>query len=515
MEALLEARGIWKTYPGGAVANQDVELTVMPGEVHAVVGENGAGKSTLMKILFGIEQPDKGVLMLDGKPVAFPNPNAAIAAGVGMVFQHFSLVPSFSVYENVVMGSEPKRGLRFDRKQAIAEVQALSEKFRLTVDPLPPVGSIPVGQQQRVEILKALYRDARILILDEPTAVLAPQEVEELFAAVRSLVAQGRTVIFIAHKLPEVLDISDRITVMRGGRTVAQVKTRDITEKELATLLVGRDVALKVDRAATAKDKVALEVAGLSVAKENGKPACRNIDFRLRAGEIVGLVGIEGNGQQELMEAVAGLRPAQAGAALLDGEDILGAPVRQRRAAGLAHIPQDRIAEGLAVGATLAENMAATRLDDTAFARYGLLDLTAIEKNAVDLIEKFAIRATGSQAAAGTLSGGNMQKVVVARELMEQPKVLLVSQPTRGVDLGATQFIWKTITEARDKGAGVLLSSADLSELMALSDRFLVFYHGEIVAALENGEDVTSTALGSYMLGLDRQSAAEIRAGSL
>ncbi|WP_137155671.1 ABC transporter ATP-binding protein [Rhizobium sp. FKL33] len=515
MTALLEARGIYKTYPGGTVANQDVDLTILPGEVHAVVGENGAGKSTLMKILFGIEQPDRGSLMIEGRPVVFPNPNAAIAAGVGMVFQHFSLVPSFSVYENVVMGSEPKRGLRFDRKRAIADVRALSEKFRLAVDPLPPVGSIPVGQQQRVEILKALYRDARILILDEPTAVLAPQEVEELFAAVRSLVAQGRTVIFIAHKLPEVLEISDRITVMRAGRTVAQVKTKDVTEKELATLLVGRDVALKVDRAVTTKQKTVLEVAGVTVTKENGKPACKNIDFRLRAGEIVGLVGIEGNGQQELMEAIAGLRPAETGSVLIEEENILDLSIKARRAAGLAHIPQDRIAEGLAVGASLGENMVATRLDDPNYSRHGVLNLKAIDKNARALIEKFAIRAAGPDAAAGTLSGGNMQKVVVARELLDQPKALLVSQPTRGVDLGATQFIWKTITEARDHGAGVLLSSADLSELMALSDRFLVFYHGEIVAALDNNEDVTSTMLGSFMLGLERQSAADIKAGSL
>jgi simple sugar transport system ATP-binding protein len=515
MAALLEARGISKIYPGGTVANDGVNLIVQPGEVHAVVGENGAGKSTLMKILFGIEQPNAGELILDGRPVEFPNPKAAISAGIGMVFQHFSLVPSFSVYENVVMGSEPKSGIRFDRKRAIEEVRALSEKFRLFVDPMPSVASIPVGQQQRVEILKALYRDARILILDEPTAVLAPQEVEELFVAVRSLVAQGRTVIFIAHKLPEVLEISDSITVMRGGKTVGQVRSKDVTEHSLATMMVGREVALKVDRAPTDKSKIMLEVADVSVNKENGKPACHNVDFRLRAGEIVGLVGVEGNGQQELMEAIAGMRSVQSGSALLDGDDILPLPVLARRKAGLANIPQDRIAEGLAVGAPLSENMAATRLSDPTFVRHGILDLKAMSRNAQALIDKFAIRAAGPQAAAGTLSGGNMQKVVVARELSEQPKVLLVSQPTRGVDLGATQFIWKTITEARDAGAAVLLSSADLSELMALSDRFLVFYHGEIVAALNNDAAVTPSQLGAYMLGLDRQSPEQIKAGSL
>lgn len=515
MTALLEARGIAKTYPGGTVANNGVNLSVRAGEVHAVVGENGAGKSTLMKILFGIEQPDGGELLLDGKPVRFSGVKAAINAGIGMVFQHFSLVPSFSVYENVVMGSEPKAGLRFDRKRAIAEVRALSEKFRLPVDPLPSVASIPVGQQQRVEILKALYRDARILILDEPTAVLAPQEVEELFIAVRSLVAQGRTVIFIAHKLPEVLEISDSITVMRAGKTVAQVKARDVTEQSLANLMVGREVTLKVDRAVTDKSKVRLEVAGLSAHHQNGTVACADIDLRLRTGEIVGLVGVEGNGQQELMETIAGHRAATYGSAMLDGIDLLQLPVLNRRQAGLANIPQDRIAEGLAVGATLAENMAATRLTDKSFVRHGLLDRKAMKENAAALIEKFAIRAAGPEAAAGTLSGGNMQKVVVARELSEAPKVLLVSQPTRGVDLGATQFIWKTITQARDNGAAVLLSSADLSELMALSDRFLVFYHGEIVAALENDESVTPEALGAYMLGLERQTPEQIKAVSL
>jgi simple sugar transport system ATP-binding protein len=427
------------------------------------------------------------------------------------VFQHFSLVPSFSVYENVVLGSEPRSGIRFDRKAAIDKVRALSERFRLNVDPLPSVDSIPVGQQQRVEILKALYRDARILILDEPTAVLAPQEVDELFTAVRSLVAQGRTVIFIAHKLPEVLEISDTITVMRAGKTVGQVKARDVTEQSLATMMVGREVALRVDRAPTDKVSTLLDIAGVSVAKENGKPACRDISLKVRAGEIVGLVGVEGNGQSELIEAIGGLRPVSAGRILIGTKDIIDLSVAARRDEGLASIPQDRIAEGLATGATLAENMVATRLVDRRYVRRGLLDIKAINDNAKALIARFSIRVGGPHAAAGTLSGGNMQKVVVARELSEQPKVLLVSQPTRGVDLGATQFIWRTITDARDQGAAVLLSSADLSELMALSDRLVVFYHGEIVAMFENSDQITPELLGTYMLGLKRQSADEMK----
>ena len=513
MAPLLEARGIVKVYPGGTVANNGVDLTINAGEVHAVVGENGAGKSTLMKILFGMEQPTSGELLLDGKSVQFPSPRAAIDAGIGMVFQHFSLVPSFSVYENVVLGAEPKSGIRFDRKRAIAEVRALSEKFRLHVDPLPAVGSLPVGQQQRVEILKALYRNARILILDEPTAVLAPQEVEELFVAVRSLVAQGRTVIFIAHKLPEVLEISDTITVMRAAKTVGQVKAKDVTEQSLATLMVGREVALKVDRAATEKKRIACEIVGLNVKNENGSAACTDINMQVRGGEIVGVVGVEGNGQAELLEAIAGLRPIHSGTIKVGDQDVGNLNVLDRRGLGLASIPQDRIAEGLATGASLAENMVATRLTDKRYVRNGLLDLKAINDNAKKLIERFSIRVAGAYAAAGTLSGGNMQKVVVARELSELPNMLLVSQPTRGVDLGATQFIWRSITDTRDAGAGVILSSADLSELLALSDRLLVFYRGKIVAAFMNTGDVSPETLGTYMLGLKTQTPDEMKAG--
>lgn len=511
MAPLLEAISIGKTYPGGTVANDGVDLSVAPGEVHAVVGENGAGKSTLMKILFGIEQPDTGELRLEGQPIAFASPKDAINQGIGMVFQHFSLVPSFSVYENVVLGSEPRRGVKFDRAKAIEEVRALSEKFRLTVDPLPPVGQLPVGQQQRVEILKALYRDARILILDEPTAVLAPQEVEELFIAIRALVAQGRTVIFIAHKLPEVLEISDRITVMRGGKTVGSVKTSEVTEDSLATMMVGREIALRVDRARTSGE-VACEIKALRIANDTGGIIAEDLNLKVRSGEILGLVGVEGNGQAELLEAVAGLRDIADGAVYLEGTSLKPLSVLQRRELGLASIPEDRLARGLAPGSTIAENMVATRLTDKRFVRNGLLDLKAIKANAQSLIERFSIRAGGPGFAAGTLSGGNMQKVVVARELAEQPKLLLVNQPTRGVDLGATQFIWKSLTQARDGGAAILLSSADLSELLALSDRLVIFYRGKIVAAFHNSDDLTPETLGTYMLGLDTQEPETMRA---
>jgi simple sugar transport system ATP-binding protein len=511
--AFIEARGIGRVYPGGVVANDGVDLSVQKGEVHAVVGENGAGKSTLMKILFGIERPDAGTLMLDGKQVHFDGPRDAIDAGIGMVFQHFSLVPSFSVYENVALGSEPHKGIKFDREAAIARVRGLSEQFRLNVDPMPPVRTLPVGQQQRVEILKALYRNARVLILDEPTAVLAPQEVSELFVAIRSLIEQGCTVIFIAHKLPEVLEISDTITVMRQGRTVGTVKARDVTEHELATMMVGREVALRVDRAPRAASTEICTVSNLRLVNARGADVCRDLSLSVKAGEILGLVGVEGNGQAEVMEAIAGLRHVEDGRILVANADIVPLSVLQRREIGIASIPEDRIAEGLATGASVAENIVATRLKDRRYVRNGLLDLRAIKANAIKLIEQFSIRVNGPSVPVGTLSGGNMQKVVVARELSEQPKLLLVSQPTRGVDLGATQFIWKTIAAARDAGAAVLLSSADLGELLALSDRLLVFYRGRIVAAFHNRDDLSPETLGTYMLGLSEQSPDELRAG--
>ena len=509
---LLEAVAIRKVYPGGTVANDGVDLVVRPGEIHAVVGENGAGKSTLMKVLYGIEQPDGGELRLGGTGVAFPTPRDAIAAGIGMVFQHFSLVPSYAVYENVVLGVEPRKGIRFDRAGAVAEVRALSDRFRLPVDPHAVTSRVPVGQQQRVEILKALYRDARILILDEPTAVLAPQEVVELFGAIRSLAALGRSVIFIAHKLPEVLEIADRITVMRGGKTIGTVDKTAIDETGLARMMVGQSATLRVDPAVSPGGETACRVDALAITDARGTVRVAGLDLRIRSGEILGIAAVEGNGQSELMEAIEGLVPVQAGRVTLGVDDITSFAVLDRRNRGLASIPQDRIATGLAIDSTLAENFVATRLEDLRFVRHGLLDLSAIEAHASDLIELYGIRASGPHVPAATLSGGNMQKCVVARELSEQPKLLLVSQPTRGVDLGATQFIWRSIAEARDKGAAVLLYSADLSELLALSDRIIVLYRGRLAAAFRNSDELTQETVGAAMLGLESQSAQQIEA---
>lgn len=512
MTPILEARGIDKTYPGGVHANQNISLSVAPGTVHAVVGENGAGKSTLMKILFGVEQPNAGEIFLDGKPIVLHSPRAAIAAGIGMVFQHFSLVPSFTVAENVVLGVEPRIGLKLDRKRAAETVQALAERFRLPVDVESPVERLPVGQQQRVEILKALYREARVLILDEPTAVLAPQEVVELFAAIRSLTEQGRTILFIAHKLPEVLEISDRISVMRAGKMVGEVDAKDATEKSLARMMVGRDVALKIERAAKGPHEHFCRISDLSVKNDRGLYAIKDMDLVLRTGEIVGIAAVEGNGQSELFDALGGLRPIETGSFELGSIDITNLSVEEKRDAGLANIPEDRIATGSAGGASVAENFVATELGDTRFVRRGLLDNKAIRQHAVELIEKFSVRVSGPDSAIGTLSGGNMQKVVVARELSAEPRMLLVSHPTRGVDLGATEFIWQRLASARDEGAAVLLTSADLSELLALADRMIVLYRGRIVAAFANTADLTPEVLGSYMLGFAEQSVEERKA---
>ena len=507
----LEARGIVKTYPGGVTANAGVDLNVAPGEVHAVVGENGAGKSTLMKVLFGIERPDSGDISIGGRTVHFAGPSEAIAAGIGMVFQHFSLVPSFQVFENIVLGSEPRAGLALNRKAAIADVRALSSAFRLFVDPLAPVATLPVGQQQRVEILKALYRKAKILILDEPTAVLAPQEVQELFAAVRLLVSQGRTVIFIAHKLPEVLEISDSVTVLRAGKAIWHGKAKGLNERQLATLMVGREINLRVKRSTKPHEELACRIEHLDIVDDRGVAVCTDISLDVRGGEIVGVVGVEGNGHAELIEGVAGLRPVARGKITIGGRDLVPLSVQERRDCGLASIPEDRLSIGLAPGATIAENLVATRLRDRRYVRRGLLDRGAMDRMARALIQRFSVRAGGPQTRAATLSGGNMQKIVVARELAEQPVLLLVNQPTRGVDLQATQFIWRALTEAADASAGLLLSSADLSEVLTLCDRVVVLFRGRIVAAFRNSDALSAETLGLYMLGLATQTADEMR----
>jgi len=510
MTTVLETEKIRKVYLGGVVANADVSLRVDSGEVHAVVGENGAGKSTLMKILYGLEQPDAGEIRLEGKPVRFPSPRQALAAGIGMVFQHFSLVPSLSVMENVVLGAKPHRGISFDRAEGRHQVRELAERFRLPVDVDAPTGAIPVGQQQRVEILKALYRHARILILDEPTAVLTPQEVRELFAAIRTLVAAGRTVLFIAHKLPEVLAISDSISVMRAGRLVARTSTLAVDEAALATLMVGREVFLQVERPPRVVGPTVVQVQGLRAVNEAGIPVLDDVGLRVRAGEILAVAGVEGNGQAELLEVLAGLRPAAAGSIRLDDREITGWSVRRRRRAGVAFVPEDRLTSGLAPGASIAENLIADQVDRPPFTRLGVLNARAIRSLAQRLIASQGIKANSIDQPVSTLSGGNMQKVVIARELAGTPRLLLVSQPTRGVDVGATESIRQRLMAARQGGSAVLLTSSDLSELLTLADRIVVLYRGRLVASFTDPASLSTEELGAYMLGLRAQSAQAI-----
>ncbi len=505
---ILELRGITKRYGNGTLANDDVSLAVRKGEIHALVGENGAGKTTLMKILYGLEQPDSGQILLAGTPAAIPNPDAAIRLGIGMVHQHFMLVPSLTVAENVVLGREPTRGAGVVEGAAETRItQELSARYGLHVDPAARVDVVPVGERQRVEILKTLYRGAEILILDEPTAVLTPQETTDLFAAIRALVAGGKTVIFITHKLREVKEISDRITVIRRGRVVSTVDTADVTEEDIARLMVGRDVLEHLAKDPRPRGAAVLETVGLNYVTPEGKRALHDVALTTYAGEILGIAGVEGNGQTELVEVLAGLLPPAAGTIRMAGRDVTALGPRGRREAGIAHIPEDRLALGLAADASLMENLIVDRYYRAPFSRFGFLRRRAEEANARTAIADYDVRTPSAQVPARALSGGNMQKLVVARELSAHPKLLLAAQPTRGVDIGASELVHRQLLAARDAGAAVLLVSADLGEVLTFSDRLAVMYNGEIVALFTDVPALTEEELGYYMLGVKRQAA--------
>jgi ABC-type uncharacterized transport system ATPase subunit len=492
--------GITKYFPG-VVANDAVHFEIEKGEVHALVGENGAGKSTLMKILYGLEKPDAGQIFLDDKPVSIPNPQAAIRLGIDMVHQHFQLVPSLTVAENVTLGYEPHRGPLIDRATMIARVRELSERFGLKVEPTATVRDLSVGVQQRVEILKLLYRDARLLILDEPSAVLTPQEVEDLFAVLRRLIAEGRTAIFITHKLREVMATCQRATVLRRGKVVGTVNVADTQPETIAQMMVGHDL-ITVQRPAPAQTtgQPVLSVRDLHATDDRGLPAVRGVTFSVNAGEIVGLAGVEGNGQRELIETLVGLRAPTQGTITLNGAVITHASNRRRRAAGMAVIPEDRTRQGLSALSTLSENVAATRYYAPPFSRWGVLMPGQIRQFTRRAIQQFDIRVRGPNVRVRTLSGGNAQKVVVARELAEPPKILIAAQPTRGLDVGATLFVHHELLRLRDQKTAVLLISADLDELLALSDRFLVIFEGKLAGALLPGE-ATRERLGILMAG--------------
>jgi general nucleoside transport system ATP-binding protein len=496
----VEMRGITKAWPG-VVANSNVDLDVRAGEIHALVGENGAGKTTLMNILYGLIHPDLGEILINGRPTRIAGPRDAIAQGIGMVHQHFMLIPVFTVGENIMLGREPVAGgVIYDQAKARREIADLTRRYGLALDADARTGDLPVGLQQRVEIVKVLYRGANILILDEPTGVLTPQESKELFVVLRDLVKAGKTIIFISHKLKEVLDISDRITVMRRGKVVGHLITKDTNEEEIATAMVGREVLLRVDKKPAKPGAVTFRVENLTASSDRGVPALKGISFELRQGEILGIAGVEGNGQSELVEVLAGTRTATGGKVWLADKDVTAFDARTERHAGIAHIPEDRRGAGLVLNYSIAENMILGRQRDEPFTWHHLvLLLDAIRSWAARLVKEFDIRTPSIDTPARSLSGGNQQKIIVAREMASQPKVLLASQPTRGVDIGAIEFIHRRIVAERDGGAAVLLVSAELDEIRSLSDRIAVLYEGQIVS-IEPG-DAPEERLGLLMTG--------------
>ena len=496
---LLEMRGITKRFPG-VLANDDVDFDLRRGEVHALLGENGAGKSTLMSILYGLYHPDEGQILLSGKPVRIDSPRAAIDLGIGMVHQHFMLIPVMTVTENIVLGIEPyHRGVFLDHGAARERVLDLSKSFGLSVDPDARIDKITVGQQQRVEIIKALYRKANILILDEPTAVLTPQEATELFGILEMLKLEGLSIIFISHKLNEVLEIADRITVLRRGKMVETLPAAGATEEELARRMVGREVLLRVDKSAGTPGDALLRVEDVHAVDDRGLEAVRGVSFTVHAGEIVGIAGVDGNGQTQLIEALTGLRGLTSGRLEIAGRDLTGSSTHAILDAGVGHIPEDRQRRGLVLEFSLAENFALHDFDRQPNSRFGWLRPGRLLARAAKLVKEFDVRGGGPRTSAASLSGGNQQKVVVAREVDGDPKVLIAAQPTRGLDVGAIEFVHRRLVEERDEGRAVLLVSLELDELLSLSDRILVMYEGRIVG--EYGPDVAEEELGVAMLG--------------
>jgi simple sugar transport system ATP-binding protein len=503
---VLELRGITKRFPG-VVANDHVDFELRREEVHALLGENGAGKSTLMNILYGLYRPDEGEIVLQGKPVTFHSAKDAIGAGIGMVHQHFMLIPVMTVAENIVLAQEPvTNGVFLDYGAARHRVAELAHTFGFAIDADANVEDLSVGQEQRVEILKALYRRADILILDEPTAVLTPQEAKELFEILRTLRREGMSVIFISHKLNEVLEIADRITVLRRGQKIDTVSREGATEEGLARMMVGREVLLRVAKTAAAPGDPLLEVRDLHALDDRGVESVRGVSLEVRAGEILGLAGVDGNGQSQLVEVLSGLRRPTSGAVLVAGKDVTGAGARKIIELGVGHIPEDRQRRGLVLEFSLAENLALHDYDHKPNSRFGWLFPRALVQRARRLLQQFDVRGGGPQTRAAALSGGNQQKVVLAREIARDPRVLLAAQPTRGLDVGAIEFVHRRLVEARDQGQAVLLVSLELEEILSLSDRILVIYEGEIVG--EYTPDVTEEELGIAMTGGRRRSAA-------
>ena len=501
----LELRGITKRF-GSLVANDAIDFELRRGEIHALLGENGAGKSTLMNVLYGLQQPDEGEIRLEGEPVKIDSARRAIGLGIGMVHQHFMLVPVMTVAENLVLGSEPHRGPMLDYATAAARTRELSERFGLAVKPETRVEDLGVGAQQRVEILRALFRGARVLVLDEPTAVLTAQESHELFKVLRALAADGTSIVFISHKLNEVLEVSDRVTVLRRGKKIDTVPTEGSTERSLARLMVGRDVLLRVEKEDRAPGDPLLEVEDLSVRDDRGLMAVTDVSLRVRAGEIVGLAGVDANGQSELIEALTGLRRAERGVIRASGRDVTMADTRHKIDAGIGCIAEDRHRRGLVLEFDLAENLCLHEYRKPEMARYGWLSPKRMSQRAKDLLQQYDVRGGTTETPASSLSGGNQQKLVIARELAEEPRVLIAAQPTRGLDVGAIEFVHRRLVAERDAGRAILLVSLELEEIRSLSDRVLVVYEGQIVAELP--PTTSEEELGVVMTGGGRGAVA-------
>ena len=503
---VLELRGITKQFPG-VLANDSVDFDLRPGEVHALLGENGAGKSTLMNIVYGLYSADEGEIRIKGQPVKLSSPHDAIDRGIGMVHQHFMLIPVMTVAENIVLANEPRRaGILLDQRAAERRVQDIAATFKFAVNPDAKIQDITVGQQQRVEIMKALYRNADILILDEPTAVLTPQEARELFQIIETLTTEGIAVIFISHKLNEVLEIADRITVLRRGKVIETIAREGATEEGLARSMVGREVLLRVDKKPASPGETLLEVGDLHVLDDRGLEAVRGMSFDVRAGEIVGIAGVDGNGQTELIDALTGLRRPASGTVSVGGRELTNANANEHLEAGLGHIPEDRHRRGPVLEFSLAENLALHDYDKPPFARYGWLSPRRVIERARTLLGEFDVRGGGPETRASALSGGNQQKVVVAREVSRDPRVLIAAQPTRGLDVGAIEFVHRRLVGERDEGRAILLVSLELDEILSVSDRILVIYEGEIAG--EFTPDVDEETLGIAMTGGRREAAA-------
>lgn len=510
-ELVIQMKGITKVYPNGIAANQSVDFSVHRGEIHALMGENGAGKSTLMKMLFGLEQPTEGEIFVNGEKVQLTSPTTAIAHGIGMVHQHFMLVPSLTVAENIVLGMVPKKsGMFIDYKQATELTTEYAERFNLSVNPDAKVMDIPVGMKQKVEILKALIRGAKILILDEPTAVLTTQETAELFKELIHLKEQGYTIVFISHKLNEIKQITDRITIMRGGKSMGVYETASITEQEISRLMVGRDVVLDVQKDAARPTDVVLSVRDLCFTNEWRKKMLDKVSFDVRKGEILGIAGVEGNGQRELVDMLFDLEEPDTGTARVNGEDIIHASQNRIRRMGVSLVPEDRMTYGIADAATLEENLISDRFTEKRFNHGPLFNMKAIHAESDRLIKDYTVLCKSRMQKVKMLSGGNIQKVVVAREFSSNPNLIIADQPTRGIDVGATEFIRKKLVDLSRAGAAVLLVSADLNEVMELSDSLIVLYGGKIAAYFEDTSQLDDVVMGEYMLGLKRQSDEEI-----